>query len=165
MYSPAAIENAPASKPASPANAIAVLAAPEPAKPITSELLDTRPSLTPNTAARRAPERSPRCQRSAFLIPLGSSVFRSRVRTRAWERSSTALAAPRRRRLRPPFVQAGGGVLGAHKIGQHGVDGEPASQPGQRRGSQTGRLGGWHRLAPVCGVCGPVWGVGVCPTP
>ena len=93
MYSPAAIEKAPASKPASPANAIVVLAAPEPAKPITSELLDTSPSLTPNTAARRAPERSPRCQRSTFPSPPGWSVFRSRVRTRAWERSSTAIAA------------------------------------------------------------------------
>ena len=93
MYSPTAIENAPASKPASPAKAIGVLAAPEPAKPITSEVLDTRPSLTPNTAARSAPQRSPRCQRSALLIPLGSSVFRIRVISLAWERSSAAIAA------------------------------------------------------------------------
>src|SRR5258705_4689519 len=39
---------------ASPAKAMAVLAAPEPAKPITSEVWDTRASLTPNTPAQRA---------------------------------------------------------------------------------------------------------------
>jgi hypothetical protein len=50
-------------------------------------------------------------------------------------------------------------VFGSLEVGQHGVDGEPASQPGQRRGSQTGRLGGWHRLAQFAKFAGPVCGV------
>jgi hypothetical protein len=50
-------------------------------------------------------------------------------------------------------------VLGSLEIGPHGVDGEPASQPGQRRGSQTGRLGGWRRFSQFVKFGGPVRGV------
>ena len=62
MYSPAAIENDPASSPAIPASKVTVRDVPEPAKPMTRAVLDTSPSLIPNTAARSAPDRSPRCQ-------------------------------------------------------------------------------------------------------
>src|SRR6476646_2976987 len=144
MYSPAAIENAPASKPASPAKAIAVLAAPEPAKPITSEVLDTRPSLTPNTAARSAPERSPRCQRSTLLIPLGSSVFRI---SGNYPGMGTLVGGHRRVRIRVALIPAGVGVFGTLEMGQHRIDGESASQPGQHRGSPGWPFSGGHRLA------------------
>ena len=63
-YSPAAMLKAPASRPARPANRTVLLFVDAPAKPMTSAVLDTRPSLTPNTAARVEPDLSPRCQGS-----------------------------------------------------------------------------------------------------
>jgi hypothetical protein len=56
MYSPAAIDKAPASRPARPASRITWLEEPAPAMPRTREKLDTSPSLAPNTAARNQPE-------------------------------------------------------------------------------------------------------------
>src|SRR6478735_572004 len=116
MYSPAAIENAPASKPASPAKAIAVLG---------------------------APERSPRCQRSTLLIPLGSSVFRI---SGNYPGMGTLVGGHRRGRIRVALIPAGVGVFGTLEMGQHRIDGESASQPGQHRGPQTGPISGRHRL-------------------
>ena len=55
MYSPAAIENAPASSPATPESRITPGSGPAPATPRIKLALDTRPSFTPNTAARRLP--------------------------------------------------------------------------------------------------------------
>ena len=63
MYSPAAIDNAPASRPASPVVRIAEAFAPAPATPMMRQVLETRPSFTPKTAARRLPPRpTPRCR-------------------------------------------------------------------------------------------------------
>src|SRR5207237_5189562 len=53
--SPAAIEKAPATRPASPASLTTPAAGPAPATPRMSETLVSRPSLMPNTAARAAP--------------------------------------------------------------------------------------------------------------
>src|SRR3972149_3760462 len=54
-YSPAAIDEAPASRPARPASRTKSALALAPAKPMTRLRLETRPSLTPKTAARRGP--------------------------------------------------------------------------------------------------------------
>ena len=60
MYSPAAIENAPANNPANPAKTIAVvfsapIALVPPATPIINAKLETRPSIAPKTAGRNHP--------------------------------------------------------------------------------------------------------------
>ena len=77
MYSPAAIEKAPASSPATPARTMIWLSASAPATPMTSDRLLTRPSLAPKTAARNVPERPPRCHAS-WPVP--------RPRLRLWRR-------------------------------------------------------------------------------
>src|SRR4051812_15096811 len=56
-YSPAAIESAPATRPATPAVTIEPLVAPEAATPSTRLPVDTIPSLAPSTAARSQFER------------------------------------------------------------------------------------------------------------
>src|SRR4051812_15604588 len=56
-YSPAAIESAPATRPATPAVTIEPLVAPEAATPRTRLPVDTIPSLAPSTAARSQFER------------------------------------------------------------------------------------------------------------
>jgi hypothetical protein len=61
MYSPAAIDSAPASSPARPARRMTCEELPAPAMPATREKLDTSPSLAPNTAARNHPEARARC--------------------------------------------------------------------------------------------------------
>ncbi len=53
-HSPSAIEQAPAVRPASPARMTASREAAAPSRPITRQKLDTSPSLTPSTAARKA---------------------------------------------------------------------------------------------------------------
>ncbi len=55
MYSPAAIDKAPASRPATPAVTTLAAVAPAPATPMIRLALETSPSFTPNTAARRLP--------------------------------------------------------------------------------------------------------------
>ena len=55
MYSPTAIEKAPASRPAMPAMTMAWLSEEAPATPMTRARLETRPSLPPKTAGRRKP--------------------------------------------------------------------------------------------------------------
>ena len=55
IHSPDAIENAPATSPATPASSTMLLLLVPPATPMTSEKFDTRPSFMPNTAARSAP--------------------------------------------------------------------------------------------------------------
>ena len=76
MYSPAAMEKAPARRPATPARTMnwlpAAAPAAAPATPMTSERLLTRPSFAPKTAARSVPERPPRCHassRARLLVP------------------------------------------------------------------------------------------------
>ena len=93
-YSPAAIENDPASRPATPASSVTVREVPEPAKPITRAVFDTRPSLTPNTPARSVPDRSPRCHDSRRRICAWGSGRPPSIRcarVRACPRSSAAI--------------------------------------------------------------------------
>jgi hypothetical protein len=61
MYSPAAIENAPPTSPASPASATAELLDEAPATPAISAKLETRPSIIPNTVGRSHPPLTSRC--------------------------------------------------------------------------------------------------------
>ena len=93
MYSPAPIENAPASSPATPARRMNRRSPVPPVTPMTRARLETRPSLTPKMAARRRPEASPRCQRSPRMIPPALAADGvSPARTLAWMRSSVAMA-------------------------------------------------------------------------
>src|SRR6266545_4945249 len=92
MNSPAPIENAPASRPASPARRMNLRSAWPPVTPMTRERLETRPSLTPKIAARSAPLESPRCQRSPRRMPDRAVDGVRPDRTRAWMRSSVAIA-------------------------------------------------------------------------
>src|SRR4051812_26831368 len=60
-YSPAAIDRAPATRPATPAVTMAAADAPDAATPSTRLAVDTMPSLAPSTAARSQLERWLRC--------------------------------------------------------------------------------------------------------
>ena len=111
MYSPAAIEKAPARSPAMPDRRMIEVSEVAPAMPMTSERLLTRPSDAPKTIARSVPA-PPRCQFSAFVISAtlaatrprrsASTVvaaasspcgFSSQRQVSAWRRSSAAMAA------------------------------------------------------------------------
>ena len=67
-HSPDAIENAPATSPATPASTTMDLLDVPPATPMTSEKFETSPSLTPKTVARSAPPIPARCRPSAAAI-------------------------------------------------------------------------------------------------
>ena len=77
MYSPAAIEKAPASRPAIPERRMIDGSAVAPATPMMSERLLTRPSDAPKTIARSVPA-PPRCQFSAFVISATLAATRPR---------------------------------------------------------------------------------------
>ena len=51
------------------------------------------------------------------------------------------------------------GVFGTLEMGQHSIDGESASQPGQHRGPPAWPISGRHRLAQLGEFGGPVRGV------
>ncbi len=87
MYSPAAIEKAPASSPAIPDRRMIDGSAVAPATPMMSERLLTRPSDAPKTIARRVPA-PPRCQFSALVISATPAATRPR------RSASTAVTAP-----------------------------------------------------------------------
>ena len=55
VYSPMAIEKAPATRPATPVSTMKLALAPAAPTPATSAMLVTRPSMPPNTEARSAP--------------------------------------------------------------------------------------------------------------
>ncbi|GAB2628992.1 hypothetical protein GCM10027068_04290 [Prescottella soli] len=55
VYSPSAIENAPATRPATPLRTTVCAATPAPPTPAISDVLVTSPSIAPNTAARSQP--------------------------------------------------------------------------------------------------------------
>ena len=67
-YSPAAMENEPAMRPATPASRTAEAEECAPAMPRMRATLDTRPSLTPKTAARAPPP-----WRLRWLCPMSTS--------------------------------------------------------------------------------------------
>ena len=60
-YSPAAMENAPAARPARPVSTIVFCASPPPPTPAMRDTLVTRPSMAPNTAGRSHPPETSRC--------------------------------------------------------------------------------------------------------
>src|SRR3954469_2377880 len=67
-YSPAAMDSAPATRPAMPAVRIAAAEAPEAATPRTRLAGETKPSLAPSTAARSQFERWLRCVSAACTV-------------------------------------------------------------------------------------------------
>jgi len=69
VYSPSAIENAPATRPAAPVRTTVHADAPAAPTPATSEMLVTRPSIAPNTEARNHP---PETSAWVWPISLGS---------------------------------------------------------------------------------------------
>ena len=80
-YSPAAIESAPAARPATPATSTALRVASAAATPISRLAVDTMPSLAPNTAARSHPMRLPRCTSRARIITT-TRAFRQAIAIR-----------------------------------------------------------------------------------
>ena len=119
---------------------------------MTSEVLETSPSLTPKIAARRAPDRSPRCHRS---------------RRRSWRsgRVDGRLAASRRApgrgrarrrhacsRVGVAVVDAGVRLLGPLDDRQDGVQGEATGRRDQQPGPQA-RAG--RRRHPLPGIAQP----------
>ena len=73
------MEKAPASMPATPAMRMFLVSWLAPATPMMREKLETRPSLTPKTAARREPPVSRRCHASPLRIegPLPSMLAKT----------------------------------------------------------------------------------------
>src|SRR5437868_1268268 len=61
-YSPVAIDTDPPATPANPASSRVWVDALPPATPLSSAMLDTRPSMTPNTAGRSQPPVTSRCE-------------------------------------------------------------------------------------------------------
>src|ERR1700738_1802313 len=115
MYSPAAIENAPASKPASPANAMVVLAAPEPAKPIT-------PRAVGHQAVVDAEHRGPQGAGAVTSVPaldFPDSAGVGRPEPGEDPGVRALVDGHRRCRVRVALREAGVGVLGSLEIGQH----------------------------------------------
>jgi hypothetical protein len=62
MYSPVPMENAPATRAATPVRMIAWADTPPPPTPAISEALVTRPSTAPNTVGRSEPPETSRCR-------------------------------------------------------------------------------------------------------
>src|SRR6266508_1097750 len=109
MYSPAAIENAPARSPATPASTMIVLSTAAPVNPMIRDRFDTRPSLTPKMAARRAPLRPPATVPSPFSAtgPRWGRIVSSRLLNspRSMLRSApVATSSARSRRFLAPAV-------------------------------------------------------------
>src|SRR5678815_5971750 len=73
-YSPAAIDSAPATSPATPASRTSLRAAFAAATPTTRLAVETMPSLAPRTAARSQPIRSVRC-RSRWRITIARALL------------------------------------------------------------------------------------------
>src|SRR3972149_6916605 len=71
-YSPAAMEKAPASRPATPARRMVPACGAAPATPTTRLRLEISPSLMPKMLARRAPPPPRRCQLSCRAMSEGS---------------------------------------------------------------------------------------------
>src|SRR3972149_5005835 len=171
-YSPTAIEKAPARRPAIPVRTSVVEPTPAPATPRTRDRLETRPSFMPKTAARTAPPRPPRGQRSRRAItarappPRPPPMPRRTPRRRARARAQPARDAPPGRRAVGRQGQPGLGELlrpdlGVAPLG--GGDGPEAVRPGRillRRRQPLVERGAValvdQVLAPDLGLPGPV---------
>src|SRR4029453_10449977 len=121
-YSPAAIDVAPATSPATPATSTAFRDAAAAATPITRLAMDTMPSSAPSTAARSQPARPLRC---------GSA------------RPSAAVALVR---LMPSPHSDRGGLL----PGRDGITEEPPDAFGHGHDGEDGRVA--ERLGEQAGV-------------
>ena len=95
-YSPAAIDIAPATVPATPAARIAPWPTPPAATPTTRPATETMPSLAPSTAARNQPTRSLRCSSGRRLCWWGVRVIGAMVARRTHAGLLHAPAAPGR---------------------------------------------------------------------
>ncbi|KAG1253834.1 hypothetical protein G6F65_017292 [Rhizopus arrhizus] len=90
-YSPAAIDIAPATVPATPVARIVLAGAPLAATPTTRPATETMPSLAPSTAARSQPTRSERCSsgcREWRLMAVSVRGSRGRRAPLRWKASS-----------------------------------------------------------------------------
>jgi hypothetical protein len=96
VYSPTAIEQAPARRPASPVTTSVRGSSTAPATPRTSERFDTSPSFMPKIAARMELPRPPRCHRSRCAMSARASCgcdLPMPASTSRCSRSSSASAA------------------------------------------------------------------------
>ena len=132
MYSPAAIENAPARRPATPARTMRWLSVAAPAKPITSDRLLTSPSLAPKMAARSVPDRLP-------LVPRLLTGARHGTGHHAGRSLRALQLTPDRGVL--TLVGSDGGRLGRQLVGVGLllVTLECLDQVGDRAGAETAR--------------------------
>jgi hypothetical protein len=74
VYSPMAMEKAPATSPARPVTTMKCGAAPAAPTPATSAMLVTRPSIAPKTEARSAPPETSACVWPTSSAPVGLKV-------------------------------------------------------------------------------------------
>src|SRR3954451_13704792 len=78
MNSPVAIENAPATRPASPVRITVCDDTPPPPTPLISDTLVTRPSIAPKTVGRSQPPLTSRCwcssARAGVLVVMGTTL-------------------------------------------------------------------------------------------
>src|SRR6266540_873437 len=84
VYSPVAIEIAPATRPASPVSTTVVCGTLPPATPAISAKFDTRPSITPKTAGRSQPPVTSRWRWWISIEPAGDSRGGSAVTVRGY---------------------------------------------------------------------------------
>jgi len=158
MYSPAAIENDPASRPAIPASSVTVREVPDPAKPMTRAVLDTRPSLT--RTRRPAARRTGRCGatiRAAGSVPGGPGGPGRAGAPGSGRGCARRRPSPGRRpgrcrtcRRRP---------LGSLDHRQHGLDRQPARRRANQPGAQARAAGGRYVGACFAQFVFPVRGV------
>src|SRR3990170_3735091 len=113
-YSPAAMEKAPARRPATPARSTNLPSVCAPAKPMMSAALETRPSLTPKMLARRVPPPPVRCHVSrAAIASVGVTSGRCRrPSARPCSRSSGADAEAAGEEADQPDAEAGAALSG-----------------------------------------------------
>jgi hypothetical protein len=134
VYSPTAIEQAPARRPANPVTTSVRGSCTAPATPSTSERFDTSPSFIPKIAARMEFPRPPRCQRSRCAMRARASCGSDRpssVRTARCSRSSAASAV-----ASPPCRW----YLSASSVSFSTTSGSTAAVPSRRASQMSTRM-------------------------